>query len=547
MTQAVSPAHGAQVSSEAGRPIARESLWIFALGLLLFTLGLWQQPFIDFESRFALFAQEMWRHGLTLFPTTYTEPYPDYPVTGTVLIWLCSLPFGGVTKFAAVLPTAIAAAFNLVLLYRLLARFSRRWAVMALCLEVMTVSFLAEARSISLDQMLATLTLLAFYLTYLTHTGLRRGKAWLPLLLLAGFAVRGPLGVVIPAGVICAYYAAMREWRLLLRDGVIAAVVLVVAWAALLAVAAKIYGDSFAWDVARMQVFGRLESTGPAQPLYYFFSSFGNYALAYPLAMVVIAAMVPALAAGGVATPRQKMLLGLMVWVAVVLVGLSIPHVKKSRYLLPIVPALAALAAYPWCDASSRPLRYLKYAAERLFLVLPVLLAVALAVVDHRYRHHHGGIRLSLPALYAVLCVAQVAAVWIFFRRESIRGVALAVVAALAMWTVNMLAVEPVLRQAHDTATFVAQVEAIRAQKPAPLVFFGLTRDGEAIKYAVNLPHDFSPVIADDVSVLAQRPRPFYLLARDRNIDAIKSLATPERRVLQGWFDDHAFSLFYFP
>jgi len=87
----------------------RDSLIVAAAGLLLFTLGIWHQPFIDFETRFALFAQEMWRHGPGWFPTTYGEPYPDYPVTSTLLIWLAAHVFGGVTKLAAVLPTALAA------------------------------------------------------------------------------------------------------------------------------------------------------------------------------------------------------------------------------------------------------------------------------------------------------------------------------------------------------------------------------------------------------------------------------------------------------
>src|SRR5580765_6962882 len=94
-----------------------ECVYIGLLSLLLFTLGLWAQPFIGFDSRFALFAQEMWRHGPSLFPTTYGAPYPDYPSTSTLLIWICSLPFGGVTRLSAVLPTAFAASLNLAITY----------------------------------------------------------------------------------------------------------------------------------------------------------------------------------------------------------------------------------------------------------------------------------------------------------------------------------------------------------------------------------------------------------------------------------------------
>ncbi|HET8711324.1 MAG TPA: glycosyltransferase family 39 protein [Spongiibacteraceae bacterium] len=533
--------------NSASHRIARESVYVFLLGLLLFTLGLWQQPFIDFESRFALFAQEMWRHGLTLFPTTYGEPYPDYPVTGTVLIWLSSLPFGGVTKFSAILPTALAAAFSMALLYRLLADFSKRWALLALSLQAMTMTFLAEARSISLDQMLASVTLLGFYVAYREQDAQRNIYGWLALIFLAGFALRGPLGVVIPAGVICGYYAVLRDWRKVLLGGLLATVILLVAWGALLALAAKLYGESFAWDIARMQVFGRLEAREAGQPLYYFLSSFGNYALAYPLALIVMAALVPKIFANDRSSATQKLLLGCIVWVAIVLVGLSIPHVKKARYLLPIVPALAILAAYPWLDTTSRALRYVKSSCNKLFLVLPLLLAIVVAVIRHRSRHHHADIQLAWTTLYFVLALAQIVAIYVYRRWQSERDVAIAIIAALAVWMVNLFGVEPALRQLHDTSRFVAQVEAIRANKAAPLVLFGMTRDGEAIKYAVNVPYDFSPTIALDAAQLAQQPRPSYVMVRDRNLEAISQLVSKDEAVLTGSFDGHPFSLFYLP
>ncbi|HLB57816.1 MAG TPA: hypothetical protein VJL60_03275, partial [Gammaproteobacteria bacterium] len=62
-----------------------EAVVIFFLGLIIFTIGLSHQEVITFEARFYLFALEMWRHGLSFFPTTYEQPYPDYPVTSTAL------------------------------------------------------------------------------------------------------------------------------------------------------------------------------------------------------------------------------------------------------------------------------------------------------------------------------------------------------------------------------------------------------------------------------------------------------------------------------
>jgi len=72
-----------------------------ALALLLFCAQAKGWAIIGFDSRFVLFAQKMLRHGPSLFPSTYGEPYPDYPGTSTLLIYLLSLPFGQVDSLAA--------------------------------------------------------------------------------------------------------------------------------------------------------------------------------------------------------------------------------------------------------------------------------------------------------------------------------------------------------------------------------------------------------------------------------------------------------------
>lgn len=532
------------------RRIERESYLVFACGLLLFTLGIWQQPFIDFESRFAVFAQEMLRHGFSFFPTTYGEPYPDYPVTGTLLIWLCSLPFGAITKFAAVLPTALAGAFNFAILYRLLARYSRQWAVIALCIQLMTATFIAEARSISLDQMLATLTLLTFYCVHTAHENKRRFPLyWLVLLLLAGFAVRGPLGVVIPSAVVIGYRAVNRQWRELIQFGLVALAVLIITWAALLFGAMKIYGGDFMHDVIRMQVAGRLEGRHGLPPFYYFTSSLGNYAFAYPSAAIVLAFSLPTLMRGP-RTAQQQLLLLFAVWIAIVIVGLSIPQGKKARYLLPIVPALAAVAAYPWADkAANRSLALFKLVLEKLFLVLPLLLIAGLVWAQRYAAKHEIDIASVLPFVYAGMIAAQLLALAIQLRMQAEqRAAPLAVVAAFSLWLCVAFVVEPARTQLHDTAAFVARVEAARATRPATLVLLDMAKDGEAIKYIVNVQRDVQPVFADTAAALEAVARPCYVVVSDSDLAALAPAAlNTDARIVHERFSGHEFSAFYLP
>lgn len=54
--------------------------------------------------------------------------------------------------------------------------------------------------------------------------------------------------------------------------------------------------------------------------------------------------------------------------------------------------------------------------------------------------------------------------------------------------------VEPIQDVEYDTRGFVTQVEAMRAQQPGPLVFFGIGQDSWAIRYMMNLDHDEKPI-----------------------------------------------------
>ena len=71
------------------------------------------------------------------------------------------------------------------------------------------------------------------------------------------------------------------------------ALALLAACVGLLLLLAKLSGgEDFMRDVIRMQFLGRMDGTeGSSGVLYYFTSSIGNYALAYPVALLVLLAV----------------------------------------------------------------------------------------------------------------------------------------------------------------------------------------------------------------------------------------------------------------
>jgi 4-amino-4-deoxy-L-arabinose transferase-like glycosyltransferase len=521
--------------------IRRQSLGLGLLALLLFIAGSWHQAIIGFDSRFVVFAQEMLRHGPGFFPTTYGQPYADYLATSTLMTWLLSLPLGQVTSLTAWLPTSIASAVIVILVYRLTAPYSQRWGLLSIALLLLSSTFISETRAVSLDQMLAAVALAVFYLGYAhDHFGAGRRLYWLYLLLILGFAIRGPIGLVIPTGVLCSYYLINRQWRQLFSFGLLALALLAACVGLLLLMAKLSGGEGFMQDVIRMQFLGRMDgSEGSSGALYYFTSSLGNYALAYPLALLVLLAV----AVGGrrVPTPALQLVLYCAAAGLLVMLGLSIPQAKKARYVLPMLPMAAIIAAYPFQAAEGRLFAGLRGLMLGLWTLLPGLLIIGLVIARPRYPQELS----QLGPVFAVLGVLQALALLALFRAR-LRPLGPALAAVLAVWAAYIAVVEPLERSVYDTRTFTLQVHEQVKQQRAPVVLHGLGKDAKAIKYMVNLDCDQVPLFTQQASDLAPLQGPAWLVMSQADFEGLQD---PRLRAisptLSGEFDRNPYVLLY--
>lgn len=521
--------------------IRQQSLGLGALALLLFIAGNWQQAIIGFDSRFVMFAQEMLRHGPSFFPSTYGQPYADYLATSTLMTWLLSLPLGQVTSFTAWLPTAIASAAIVTLVYRLTAPYSSRWGLLSVAMLLLSSTFISETRAVSLDQMLAAVTLAVFYLGY-AHDHFCAGKRlyWVYVLLIVGFAIRGPIGLVIPTGVLCSYYLIRRQWRQLFSFGLLALALLLACVGLLLLLAKLSGGEAFMQDVIRMQFLGRMDgSEGSSGVLYYFTSSLGNYAFAYPVALLVLLAV----AAGGRRTPDPALQLVLYCAAAglLVMLGLSIPQAKKARYVLAMLPMAAIIAAYPFQVTQGRLFAWLRGLMLGLWVLLPALLAVGLIVVRRRFAEQ----LLPLGLILSVLGVLQVLALLALFKPR-LRLVGPVLAAVLALWSSYIVVVEPLQRSLYDTRTFSLAAKALIQHDPAPLVLHGLGKDAKAIKLMVNFDCDKVPLFTAQPSDLNPIPTPAWVVM---SAEDFAGLQDPRFRgitpALSGEFDKNPYVLLH--
>jgi 4-amino-4-deoxy-L-arabinose transferase-like glycosyltransferase len=521
--------------------IRQQSLLLGLLALLLFIAGNGHQAIIGFDSRFVVFAQEMLRHGPSFFPTTYGQPYADYLATSTLLTWLLSLPLGEVTSLTAWLPTAIASALIVVLVYRLTAPYSSRWALLSVAMLALSSTFVSETRAVSLDQMLAAVALAVFYLGYAhDHFGAGKRLHWVYLLLIVGFAIRGPIGLVIPTGVLCSYYLINRQWRQLFSFGLLALALLGACVGVLLLLAKLSGGEAFMQDVIRMQFLGRMDgSEGSSGVLYYFTSSLGNYALAYPVALLVLLAV----AVGGNRVPDPALQLVLYCAAAglLVMLGLSIPQAKKARYVLPMLPMAAIIAAYPFQVSQGRLFAWLRGLILGLCTLLPALLIIGLMVARRRYPAQMG----ELTVMFAVLGGLQVMAL-LAWLKPRLRPTAPALAAVLALWTTYIVVVEPLERSLYDTRTFSLAVKAQINGQPAPVVLHGLGKDAKAIKLMVNLDCDRVPLFTQSTRDLQRLPSPAWLVMSEDDYNRLQDPRlhglTP---TLSGEFDKNPYVLLH--
>lgn len=477
--------------------------FVFVLALLSFTLGFCSQEFINFETRFALFAQDVFRHGLKFYPTIYGVPYPDYPALSTWLIYFSQMLFAGhLVKFATILPTAIASAGIAVFTYLIAALYSRRWAWYAVLMLFITVYFVQSARTISVDQCVSLVTvMLSYYLIRLCVY--QNDFSWRSYCLIAGILFvgvwfRGPLGLVIPSAAAVAIFLAFQQYKKLVIFGLLSFLILLLSCAGLLGLAYCQGGMEFLRYVLVMQVANRMQqSSGNPHQWFYLKSLFVDYMPSFGIAFGAAVLAFPKYIKYA---KERKLLWALLLIIIIVALGMSIPGDKKTRYLLPLVPAMALLASWLWLDKDVPGyIAWFRNLVSGIFYFVPVLLCVALSFAQQRYHDTQHELLFLLDAnieFVYVLCVGVfVLQTAYFFARKNLKfryEFVLFIGMAMQIIAVQILITQPVQLYLNHAQEFVEQVEALR-QPGQTIYFYKITHDGGDNSYFLNSGADFVP------------------------------------------------------
>ena len=513
-----------------------EVIGLFCGSLLLFIWGLNSQEVIGFESRFYLFALEMWQSGASFFPTAYHHPYPDYPGTSTFLIYLLALIWGGMNKLIAVLPSAVAAAITVVMTYLIGSLHSKRWGVYGVFFLLLTMTFLKSARTISLDMYVTMITTCCFYLIHsadIHHKPLR--VRWIYPLLIVGFVFRGPIGLVIPVGVVCTYYLLNLQFKQLVVTGLFSLFLLIICTLLLLALAQHVGGDGLMHDVLRMQVLGRINNHHLPN-YFYFTSSLVDYAPSLCIAWLVIIGLGYYAWIKRQHIPETTFLLQLLGWMLVIGIGMSIPGDKKIRYILPLSPAIALLAAYPFAATNKEKyFSLLRRLLNRIVVYFPIIFLLATEVIY--FYAKKAGFLLAIHYLPVTIffAVMQIMNVWIFYGdawRLTARDRITFFIATISFVVAYIALVEPVnlyIDRAHD---FVVALETQRAKTQAKLVFYKEQPDGLPIKYIINMPHAEPPLFIDTQAALIKFSTPAFFVTSDAYFTALPNAVVTKFAIL---------------
>ena len=448
---------------------------LFAAACAVYFYGLGAAPLLGpDEPRYAQVAREMYARGDWVTPTLGGHTWFEKPA---LLYWVTIVAYGlfGVTEFAARAGSAAAGVLT-VLLAGWAARRAehesgeglRGFGLTCAAVTASTLGLMVFARASSFDTLLTTTVTGALACFYRSEVERGPGrKSWLVgfyLFVGASLLAKGLVGVVIPAGVVAAYFVLRRRWPGLLRLGLHWGVLLVVMVAATWygPVIAR-HGRGFVDEFFVQHHFARYVSNKYHHPQPFYFYLPIALALALPWTFYLLGGLAGAAQTNARAEDAASKLRVLaLAWLAVPVLFFSASGSKLPGYVLPAIPGAALLAG----DSLHRYLRGIRGTLPMRLTGLLALGAFAAGVVFLVFHVGEVGAAVrGLPVAYvAALLVpsglAGLAALFLARRRELC---AVALVGATFL-TVALIVASGLLERAARGETMGPELTAASAQ-----------------------------------------------------------------------------------
>ena len=479
------PDHSAE-STSAGAWLRYAWVFLAAAGL---SLQLGDHALIDpDEGRIAAIAGEMASSGDFLIPTLDGLPCLDKPFLFFSTA-AASIRLLGPTETATRLPSLIFAWATIVLTAWFAARLfgpETAWvAGVAAATAPLSIVFSKTARFDTMLTFFLTLALVSFYLALESRLQSNGASyrywtllAWLSMAL--GVLTKGPVALAVPL-LIAAPYAAWRKASLAVWHpaGWLMHLAVVIPWVWF--VESRLPGFlryALVTETWHRVTTDQLNRTGP---IWYFLP----YLLggAFPWLVVAFAGCRrrwPEIRKHGLKSPVVYLIL----WVVLPLVFFSLSQSKRPQYILPVMPAIALLAAWSWgTHPQRRPLPGAR-ATALCWLVLAAALLVTIPLIPNHPEMRPELIdgALSTARLLAALALAAGLTVWLAACRRSGAIVALSLpLVVLPSLVAPLLSEAAALRSGKDlaaalTPSLTAETLVVGLEAFSPSLTFYLGR-----------------------------------------------------------------------
>ena len=296
------------------------------------------------EPLFGQAVVEMDRAGSWLVPTVNGEVFPEKPILYFWLARCAALPFG-VNEFTLRLPSAVAGAVGVLLVYLLVLPYTdRRRALVAAAVSGSTYVMFWTAGQVQMDLLLTVCSLGAILaLSRRLDHAARPAAAWslAGLALGLGFLAKGPVALVVAGMPVVLYAVLTRRWRTLLEPPALLGAGVFLAVASPWYVALWLTGNvDFLVEVLYRQNFARfVDAWDHASPWWYYGVNYWIDMLPWSLFVPAAVGMIPRTAGEG----RLHKLS--WCWIATVVVFFSMSMSKRSVYIMPAAPATAILVS----------------------------------------------------------------------------------------------------------------------------------------------------------------------------------------------------------
>jgi len=228
--------------------------------------------------------------------------------------------------------------------------------------------------------------------------------------------------------------------------------------------------------------------------MYYWFGSLAKYAVSYPLAVIVISGKIRDL--WKPKTQEDRLLAQLTLWMLIILVGLSIPGVKKMRYILPAFPAFALIGGYLFVGLfeKSFPGR-IREGFLGFCNILPYAAAVfctGALLVWHRLNFNF---QPHLISAFLAMCSVTAGLSILLLRLKSrfVKDMTKLGAAALTFIVLVICFSNQASYYHYRSKPFVNAVSSLLEQQLGTLVFYRIQSDAEAIKFLVNYEKQITP------------------------------------------------------